>query len=183
MAWLLIFIFANLLFWVALGYLLKQWPSGKDKSISFHSASQRHSYIFFSLSQSIAGLLSLGFILLWFVPQFRLGFLYSFVFGSVIALQLVSTWIPAFKNGRRNRMHGLAAYLMAYMMFIFTVMLAFADNLPLASRWIAGAAAVYMLFVIIGSITKYIMPRYLYFQVLYIVLFQSVILIAAFLGY
>ena len=178
---LLIGTLAVVFFWLSLVCLLGKWPRNGRKTISQHSAKSRNTYIFFSISQTITGLMSHIFVIVWFIPHFHLSVTYTIIYSVMATLQLVSTWIPDIEKGLSSKLHTFLANSMALSLFVFMLVLTTTSRIPVTGRWFAGISALYMLVIIIGIYTKLIKQNYLYFQIAYIVLFQVTILTLAYL--
>lgn len=184
MNWPLLYLSSVLIFWASLFYLLYKWPRVSNKSISRHAASQKDSYIFFTLVQIIVGIAALLFMHQWFIRQFSLSLVFAWAIYITIGLQLLSAVLPDTQKGLVSLVHLNIASLMAVGIFVSSSLLAFTDGLSLVPRIVFAIAALYMAHCIALLLTKKGKPElfshYLLLQVIYVVSFQAAILFATY---
>ena len=184
MNWPLVYFLSVLLFWASLSYLLIKWPRVKNKSISRHAASQKESYIFFTLVQVLVGIVAILFMNRWFINHFSLTIVFTAVIYITIGLQLLSAVLPDTEKGLVSLIHLNLASLMALGIFTSSILLAASTGLPAISRIIFGIAALYMGYCVALFLPKKgkpeLLSNYLQLQVVYVVTFQAAILFATF---
>jgi hypothetical protein len=174
-------IIAVTLFELATAFLLFKWPRSNAKSISQHSASVRDAYIFYTIAQTIAGLLLYIFMIGWFIPHFHLSTLYTYVISATVCLQIVAAYFPDTTTGLKSQVHQALANGMALGMLVLTLLIHISNHFSPASRIIAIISVVYMLMGLSSVIfSKKAMTIYLPLQAIYISLFLLTIMIASY---
>lgn len=118
-------------------------------------------------------------MLRWFVPALELPDIFSYLVTLGILGQVLAVVVPAIP-GRKERIHNLGAYTMAFTMIPLCIMLGFTE-IDWFARLVALLTATYMIGAGVLFLTvKRSHDYYLYFQAPYIALFHITILISTY---
>ena len=170
--------------WVALAILLVKWRGHKGMSISLHGASAKAAYILFASILVIHGILFHIFLLQWFIPQHNLPISFI-VLVNVTMICLYLTAIVPDTPGILSKIHRIAAYSMAFLMWVITTHIEISTKLELPVYILSIVTNAYMLYCMLGLAflrRKHIKSYFLPYQAIYIILFQLVILGATYLN-
>jgi hypothetical protein len=163
--------------WLGLLFLIRHWKGNKSMSFSLHAAQTRTAQIYYFFLFGITLPLFYLFVTRWFVPALRLPRLYIYIVSVALLGQLIAILIPAIE-GRKEKIHNLGAYLMAFCLIPLTVLLVF-SNLPLIIKILAIIGALYMTSTIaLSFVTKAIQQKFLPFQAAFVGVFHCLILIS-----
>ncbi len=174
-------LWAIMLQWVAIGYLLTRWRGTNEMSISMHAASQRSALWLFVCSVGLSSSALIYWMLVWLMPTYRLGIGFSLITIITVMLLAVAVAVPD-REGVRRRIHRLAAYSMAASLIGIVASLTISENISMTARLIGLAAVLYMLMVwTLFLFVPRARPHYLIFQTSYIAFFHFGILAAAYL--
>lgn len=167
--------------WLAGVYLVTKWRDRTLPTISRHAASSKRALLLFAAVLIGCGIVFYAWLLAWFCPHLQLGLPFKIILTIAIACQLVTAASPD-TAGLSRTIHRIAAYTMAALYLPLTALILAAPRISVAARVLDSLAGLYMLatFVAVVLLGK-AKTRYLLFQALYIVAFQCVILIAAYL--
>lgn len=171
----------TILFWVAGAYLLRTWRGTNKMSISQHAASAKGATLLFTTTLIFLGATFYYWLIAWFVPHLQLGTMFVVTLTVMIVLLCIAAVVPD-SQGWKRIVHRLAAYGMALLFIPLTYQILGSSQLSDAARFVGYAGLVYMIFAGLTAIfSKKAWDYYLLFQSLYIVAFQLVILVAAYM--
>lgn len=167
--------------WLLGGYFLQKWHQPSADTISKHAIHSKSAMRVFALLMISYAFLFYGWLILWFAPHLRLGAF--FVVLAILALicQLIAGIIPDLP-GRRHVVHTVAADLMAglYIPLALLILLA-ASNAP--SKLLSSVVVAAMFAMVVASaVYAHKAKRSLALQASYLIAFQVVIMISAYLG-
>ncbi len=170
-----------MLSWLAGFYLVTKWRDRTLPTISRHAASSKHASLLFAAALIGLGVLFYIWLLGWFCPHLHLGLLFKIVLTLAVTCQIVTALAPD-TQGLSRTIHLVAAFTMATLYLPLTALILAAPHLSVLARVLDSVAGLYMLatfilFVILGKAKA----RYLLFQASYIMVFQTAILVAAYL--
>lgn len=170
-----------LLSWLAGGYLVTKWRDKQLQTISKHAASNKEATKLFAGMLIGCGILFYIWLLLWFVPHLELNMVFVAILTITIVCQMLTALAPDTTGGSR-KLHRLAAYTMAVLYLPLAVLITVSPELSVAGKVVCSLGVLYMsatfvLVVLLGKLKN----RYLKLQVLYIMVFQVLILVAAYL--
>ena len=166
--------------WLAGGYLIIKWRDKTLPTISRHAASSKHASLFFAVVLIIGGLLFYLWLLKWFMPHLDLGVAFGTILTVAVACQIVTALAPD-TTGKSKLIHHYAAYSMALLYLPLTALIIIAPHISDGAQIICSIAGLYLVatfitIVLLGQAKD----KYLLFQALYVMAFQSLILVAAY---
>ncbi len=171
-----------LLSWLGGYILISKFYNKELSTISKHAASDKEASWFFAVILIILGAAFYYWLMVWFVPHLSLGIVFQVILTITIACQFIAAIAPDVKDWR-GVIHRGAAWLMAVLYVPLSLLIIFSPELSLLTQLLCGALLAYM---VIGFLTVAIMgmakSKYLILQALYIVSFQVIILLAAYIG-
>lgn len=171
---------AVLLSWIAGTYLLRKWRGTRAMSISMHAASSDAASRLFMAVLVGVGLAFYIWLITWFTHAIRLPWPFLVLVSLAFLGQVVAGIVPDIA-GFERRVHRIAAYGMAALFLPISFMILRTAHLPRLAYALGIicfnylCAACFMYFFV-----KRARSHYLVFQVLYILAFQSIILLAAY---
>ena len=166
--------------WLAVGYLLRKWRGTKAMSMSLHAASDLRAYLFFGVSLTLTGAMLYAFMLVWFIPRYSLGVVFTGLICAAILGQMIAAWVPDVP-GIKRIIHRVAAYGMAATFIPMTLVIVSSGHIPMAARVVGSLALGYMIVSLSLLAFGKLKAHYLILQVLYVLLFQLLLLSAAYL--
>jgi hypothetical protein len=169
-----------LITWAAGGYLLTRWRSADLKTISKHAASTTTASQLFAIVLVGCGLIFYFWIIRWFVPHLHLQTDFIVTITATIFCQILTGLAPD-TDGWRRKLHRTAAYTMAVLYLPLAVLILISSGISTPARVTGYIPAAYMLvaFVVVVVLKKF-HKYYLQLQALYIIAFQILILLAAY---
>jgi hypothetical protein len=161
-------------------YLVTKWRDKNLPTISRHAASSRRASLLFAVVLIGCGILFYAWLMAWFVPHLQLGLPFQVVLTLAVACQVVTALAPD-TEGLSRKVHRYAAYTMAVLYLPLIAFMITDTHLSGVARIVGSLLGLYMLatFIIVVMLGK-AKSRYLLFQALYIMMFQSAILVAAY---
>jgi hypothetical protein len=117
----------------------------------------------------------------WFTPHLQLGSAFQFILAATVFCQIITALVPDTVSWRR-KIHLLSAYSMAILYVPLSILIINSGRLTLLPRVVGTVLAAYMLigFILVAMMGR-AKSRHLFFQASYIVAFQLLILVAAYL--
>lgn len=171
---------AVLLSWLSGAYLLTRWRNKDILTISGHAASHPVASLLFSFV--VAGLGAVFYIwaMVWLVPHLQLGVLFKVLVSLTLVMQLITGLVPA-TAGWKGSVHYAAAYGLAISLLPLPLSIIASPVLTDVAKIVCGILMIYMwaTFALIVILRK-ARSRFLLFQCLYFVSFQTLVLIAAY---
>lgn len=166
--------------WLIGGVVVYKWPGGKHMSVSRHAASNKTAYYIMAIMQTIGFPILALWVVEWFSPTFHKSVLFNTLNLVMISGFLLAAWVPDIK-GIRRRIHELSAYGAAFLMIPICLIILLSARASSLAHLISAVAVIYMLTSFLLFVFKEKVREYhLYFQVVYIALFDVSILVAAY---
>lgn len=167
--------------WLAGFYLIAKGRGKTMPTISRHAASSRRASLLFAAVLIGLGIVFYVWLLVWFCPHLQLGTVFKIILTMAVACQIVTALAPD-TRGLSRLIHRHAAYAMATLYLPLLALILAAPHISLPAQIIDTAAGVYMLATFVSVVLLgEAKARYLLFQSLYIMVFQTAILAAAYL--
>ena len=163
------------------GYLLiSRWYDKSLPTISKHAASNKSASRLFAIILVLLGLLFYYWLIEWFTPYLKLTIIFQVILTLAILCQCIAAIIPD-TNGWRSIIHRWAAYTMAVFYLPLSVLIIISPHLAFIVRVICSLLFAYMFigFLLVALMGK-AKSKYLFFQASYIVAFQLIVLLAAY---
>lgn len=171
---------AGLLIAVSMAFILTRWPRHRHRSVSMHVADRRSTFLLFAVASTLSVGLLYVFMSDWLMPTLQLPGAFQVVLVAALAGQLAAAWIPCLP-GRQEYWHSMAAYLMAGLLPVLLGFLLFSPVAPVPLKFFTAVAIGWMVIMLVLLLAVPRIKRlYLIFQLIYIWLFYSIIMIAAF---
>lgn len=171
-----------LIIWASGFYLVRRWPGSLNMSLSLHAAAHRSAYWFFAVMMTTIGLVFSFFMVRWFIPHFELPTAFLIAYILTFCLQLITAWVPDAPVWP-SHIHRAAAYSMAAMFFVLTVMLAATKSIAMSPRLFCVLMAVTMLASAAGvALIPRMRPHYLLYQSGFVIALDLAILSVTFWG-
>ena len=165
------------------GYLLISRFYNKDlPTISKHAASNREASWLFAAILILVGAAFYWWLIKWFVPHLELTFEFQVILTITILCQFIAALAPDV-DGWRGVAHRWSAWLMAIFYLPLSVFIIASPQMTLMLQVICSLLLVYMFigFVLVAMMGK-AKSKYLPLQASYIVSFQLIILVAAYMA-
>jgi hypothetical protein len=129
----------SIIFFVCVTVLLMAvWHEDNAITLSKHIAKHKTAYLIFAISSVIGQAMFLLYMLGWFIPTYQLGGVLAMFMVLGAFCQLLAAWVPDTK-GWASKVHHLAAYTMAIIMYGFTIWIALSPTVPAIGRLFALA--------------------------------------------
>jgi hypothetical protein len=170
-----------LISWTAGTYLVQKWHDTYAMSISKHAASAKGASRLFAIVLGGGSVLFYWWLIQWFRPHLELGAIFTVLVGLTATAQIIVGIVPD-TIGWRHHIHQKAAAIMAVCYAPLTYLILTSTAIDTPTRVIVYVcitctiAAGLFLFSV-----KRARDYYLFFQSLYIVAFQVIILSVAYL--
>lgn len=174
-------LFLVVLSWLG-GYSLISRFYNKDlPTISKHAASNRAASRLFATILILVGAAFYWWLIKWLVPHLELTFVFQVILTVTISCQFIAALAPDV-DGWRGLIHRWSAWLMAILYLPLSVLIIISPQMTLMLQIICGLLVTYMLigFVLVAIMGK-AKSKYLPLQASYIVSFQLIILVAAYI--
>ncbi|MBW4061511.1 hypothetical protein HJC99_03015 [Candidatus Saccharibacteria bacterium] len=168
-----------LVIWAAGFFLIRRWPGDRSMSISLHAVAHRSAFWYFASVTTVIGVAFTAFLTQWFIPTFHLPWWFTAVYLLSFAAQLITAWVPD-RPGWRRPVHRLAAYGMALLWLVLTIMLAASAELSVFARWFSALGAMVMVGSLVVAMHPRQRPNYLIYQTTYVMVLDVVFLVATF---
>lgn len=167
--------------WLAIFYVLYKNPRELNKSISHHAAKNLKVYRLFAAIMSLALFFLAIYVLSFLAPTLNLHTSIVSLLVVAVLLELATTWTPL-TDDRKFHPHAVLSNSVAFLMPIITIGIMACAHLNSASLIVsyAGLAVMIGLLVVFLTIPR-ARKKYLIYQSLYIVAFQSTIVLVPFL--
>ncbi len=164
------------------GFLLFRKLYDKDlPTISRHAASNKTAYRVFAAVLTGLGLSLFYWLIVWFAPHLQLTGLFKVVLTFTIVCLVIAAITPD-TTGWRHNLHQQAAYTMAVFYLPLSLLIISSHQLAMPIRLLCTALFLYMLVgVIVVALLHKDKAHYLFHQTSYVVVFQLIILSAAYL--
>ncbi len=167
--------------WLAGAFMLTKWRGENRPTISRHASSTKGAYWLFLALLVGGGSVFYVWLVDWFAPHLQLGTVFKSVLTLVILCQIVTAVVPDIGE-RRKLVHHLAASIMCVLYIPLATLILTSSRLSLLARIVVVVAAAYMVVALVWVvILNRNRDRFLLFQTLYVMIFQSAILTAAYL--
>lgn len=169
--------------WIIMGVLMWRWYDPTLKTISQHVARHRSAYVMFVVGVGLVPLVYYVWMLVWMMPHLGLGWWYGVVATIAIVLQVISALVPADKNRQPYMaIHDVAAKLMGISYLPMMWMIAFAPYISDIAQVITVVlSGVNSVLAVYFMLTWERQRHVVMWQATYIVIFQLIMLIAAYL--
>lgn len=168
--------------WAASAYLLRNRFHGNTSlTISKHASLEGFSHLYFGILEVIVAAVFYWFLIAWFIPTLGLPSIYLLVSTIGLAGLALAGVIPD-KPGIKSLLHGIAAYTMAVCMIIMVLGIVVFAQLPLWLTVLGWLSVAIMTFGAVGLALniRYIKDRLLYYQLIYIMLFHIMLILATY---
>ena len=167
--------------WLGGYYLFKKLYDKDLPTISRHAASNKTAYRIFAVILTGLGLSLFYWLTVWFAPHLQLTEAFKVVLTITIACLVVATVTPD-TTGWRHNLHQVTAYTMAILYLPLSLLIIGSHELAMPIRLLCTALFLYMLVgIIVVALLHKDKTHYLFHQTSYVVLFQLIILSAAYL--
>jgi len=167
----------TLIVWLGLAFLLLRWRNHQLNSISAHGAA-----LVFKVVLVGGGLAYYWWLVGWYAPHLHLSNLFVTILTVVIAYQIF-TGLNNGNAGFSKDLHDYTSQTMALLYIPLTVLIVGSHELNLTAHIICTCLLIYMVnSYVIVEIMKRLKPIHLIFQLAYVVAFQLVILVSAYLA-
>ncbi|HUH56948.1 MAG TPA: hypothetical protein VL020_00310 [Pseudomonadales bacterium] len=171
----------TLLSWLGIVYILVNWRGRHDMSISMHAASASRALLLFRVVLVLLGGVFFWWLVAWLAPELKLSTTFTSVLALTILCQMIAGLIPDIEGWQR-KVHRGAAWLMAVLYLPLSFMILGSLEVGVLARTIGLVCLAYMLAAGFGYLFyKRLRSKFLFFQFMYIVAFQVLILSAAYL--
>lgn len=163
------------------GYLLvSRWYDKSLPTISRHAASNRTASQLFAVVLILIGAAFYYWLIEWFAPHLQLTSMFEVILTITIVCQFVAALAPDV-DGWRGVVHRWSAYLMAVLYVPLSVLIITSIHAVLLTQILCSLLLAYMVigFVFVVMLGK-AKEKYLPLQISYIISFQLIILIAAY---
>lgn len=166
--------------WLGLALLLTKWHDTKLGSISAHGSSNRGAALLFRFLLVVGGAALYIWLVGWFVPHLHLGTMFVTLLTIVMAYQIL-TGLNNPTEGLRKDIHNYTAQTMSLLYVPLAVLIIQSSTAHTPARIVCIVLLTYMVnsYVIVEVMKKF-RASHLVFQLLYIVVFQVLILVAAY---
>jgi len=165
--------------WISTAWLIGRVGLHKNKTISQHAAIDDKATWKFTIVEVLIALNFFVFIVLWFVPEFMMPTIFTFITGLGLAGLIIAALIPH-TTGTRAIIHSIGAYSMAASMLVTMPFLIYSDQIPY-SLVLSLIAVLILAITIFGAFNhKKYEKRVLYFQSGYIALYQAAIILVTY---
>ena len=164
------------------GYLLiSKFYDKSLPTISKHAASHRTASWLFAAILILLGAAFYWWLIEWFTPHMELSVVFSLILTVTIVCQFIAALAPDI-DGWRGVTHRWSAWLMAVLYLPLSALIILSPQLTLPTQIICSLLFAYMLvgFVLVAMMGK-AKSKYLQLQASYIVSFQLIILVAAYM--
>lgn len=167
--------------WITMVYILVRYPLEIGRSMSQHIARQYSSHRLFIASCSIVLLVFYILMVSKFLPALHISKLFLLFLTIGTAAQLISTWIPD-TIGKNSKTHRKAAYTAAAMYPLLLLGFSMSANIPAALRiyLVLSALIDAGLMMSLKLQAKTVTANYLAFQLLYIAIWHTGLLLTVF---
>lgn len=153
--------------------VLRRQPSQKHRSFSEHAALSKWSYIRFAITLTVGGGLFYVFLLFWLAPSLRLPATFYVVVIVGYVMQIITAWVPA-TAGLSKGIHAIAAYAMAVLMAVVSVIVLFYGETPVPV-FVQSIGVIFLIYAVVAFGLLFTSKRarkyYLFFQLTYVALF------------
>lgn len=165
------------------GYLLisKNYDK-KLPTISKHAASNKSASNLFAVMLILLGVTFYYWLMVWLAPHLKLTLVFQLILTVAIVCQFIAALAPDV-DGWRGVVHRWSAWTMAVLYLPLSVLIIASPQLELFTQILCGLLLAYMLigFVLVAIMGK-AKAKYLPLQASYIVAFQLIILLAAYIS-
>lgn len=153
----------------------------KHQSLSLHIAESQETRWLFGVSLLITTtLLGIG-LFAWLLPYYHADWLSYTIFSFIIACLGVIAVVPHIVGSWRERVHLSVAWSMAYSLLAAMVVMLFWPLSTLARLICVSFLIIAVVMVLLTMASKTIRKRFLYFQVSYLAIFFSFLLVVTYL--
>lgn len=170
-----------MLSWLGGYFLVSRWYDKSLPTISRHAASNRTASRLFAVVLILIGAAFYYWLIEWFSPHLQLSMLFEVILTITILCQFVAALAPDV-DGWRGVVHRWSAYLMAVLYAPLSVLIIASSQVALPVQILCSLLLAYMVigFVLVAMLGK-AKEKYLPLQASYIISFQLIILIAAYI--
>ena len=165
------------------GYLLISRFYNKDlPTISKHAASNREASWLFAAILILVGTAFYWWLIKWFAPHLELTFVFQVILTITILCQFIAALAPDVDEWR-GVIHRWSAWLMAILYLPLSALIIISPQMTLVPQIICSLLVTYMFigFILVAMMGK-AKSKYLPLQASYIVSFQLIILVAAYMA-
>jgi hypothetical protein len=170
-----------LLSWLGGIILVRKLHITNAMSLSLHAASNKATSRLFTLSLVALGLTFFWWFTRWFAPHLGLPIVFTVLLAMTLACQCIAGLVPD-TGGWRHTVHYIVAYTMAYLYLPLGLLILSAHRVSLTAKILGTMCFAYMIAaLLLFWFVKRVRPHYLIFQTSYVVAFQLIVLVAAYL--
>jgi len=168
--------------WLGGYFLISRSYDESFPTISRHAASNRAATHLFAVILILVGAAFYYWLIEWFAPHLKLPVAFELILTLTIICQFIAGLAPDVA-GWRGVVHRWSAYLMAILYVPLSILIIASPEVTLLVQLLCGALLIYMVigFIFVAILGK-AKARYLPLQISYIVSFQSIILLAAYVS-
>jgi hypothetical protein len=129
-------VLATLILAVGLGFIIKRWPSGKNRTFSQHIAASRQGIVYYIGLFAVVLPILLLFFLRWFIPTNSFSWVFiSAIVGAAI-LQFLCTLVPEV-GGWKSTVHRFLAFTSAILLLVPIALIAISSNVSTVAMVVA----------------------------------------------
>ncbi len=166
--------------WVTGAYVIFWYRADRSKSISQHATQTSATLRFFGALLILTGITFYTWLLYWFIPTLRLPSIFTVIATIVAILTVIAAIVPD-TYGWNSKIHRAAAYGVALLLLPLSFIVSTRLHYNSVALTIVLLCMTYMISACIGFwLVKHARRHYLFFQSLYIVAFQLIIITAAY---
>jgi hypothetical protein len=168
--------------WAGLALLLVRWRDSKRTSISSHGASAPGAALLFKILLVGSSVLYYVWLVGWYVPHLHLHVVFTIILTVAMMYQVIAGVVNG-PRGLSSDVHAYTAQTMALLYIPLSVLILGSSRLGVVSLIICAVLFAYMVNTyVIVEVMKRLQAKHLIFQTAYIVAFQLLILVSAYLN-
>ena len=175
-------LYSILLFTLVTVLITYKWHEDHSLTLSRHIALRRTPYYLFLATSIIGQIMFWLFVVFWLVPFYGLNSAVAWLITLGSVCQLTAATIPDTGEGTKSRVHSLAAWTMAAVMYLFVLLMCLEPSISAFARWFCGFGFVWMTTSLaVYFFSKRHRDKTFILQNAYILVFYSAVLIVAYL--
>jgi len=152
----------------------------KHLSISLHVAKHERTQLAFGVVLGLATVVMACIFFTWLLPKYSVGTVSYFMFIFVTACLGVVAAVPHVVGTWREPVHNIAAWGFVYVIIVTMIVMLFWP-LPSVAWWMGlGLTATNSILLLLALTMKHLRQWFLYFQMAYLGVFLSFLLVAAY---
>lgn len=175
-------LYSIVIFIAITAFIACKWHSSNSLTLSKHIASSRTPHLIFAVSSVIAQSLFWLFAVFWFILSFDLSPILVVVITLGSIGQITAAIVPDRGHGLQSTIHYYAACIMGLAMLSFTICVSLSTSFGGQQRLYSSISLIIMAtFIILTFLVKGAKNNTLIYQLIYLLIFWSTVLVAAYL--